>query len=118
MKTITIKDDCYEWFTEAIAEMKRLYAIPDDGHIADEYQNADDIARDVAEVLGDIIEKQDGSILHEKRFEFERYMTGNRWDSVCAEGIYADEGERAVGAFIEFCETGKVTDDDGKELVA
>lgn len=47
---------------------------------------------------------------------FENYMTANRWDTCCAEGIYADDGVRAVSCFLEFVETGHVTDDDGKEL--
>lgn len=50
--------------------------------------------------------------------EFEEYMTAKRWDTCCAEGIYEDDGIRAVSMFVEFCLEGKVTDDDGKELEA
>ena len=56
MKTINVPDDGYEWLKEAIAEMKRLYATPDD-EVCHEYWDADDIARDVAEYIGDMIEK-------------------------------------------------------------
>ena len=54
--------------------------------------------------------------LNEKLWEFEDYMTQNRWDTCCAEGIYSDDGIRAVSMFVEFCLTGKVTDDDENEL--
>lgn len=54
--------------------------------------------------------------LNDKFCEFEDYMTYNKWDNCCAEGIYADDGIRAVSMFIEFCCTGKVTDDDGNEV--
>lgn len=47
---------------------------------------------------------------------FECYMTASRWDGCCAEGIYEDDGVRAVSCFLEFVEDGKVTDDDGREL--
>lgn len=50
---IRLSDEQYAWFKESIAAMKAIYAVPDDGHV--EYWDADDIARDVAEALGDII---------------------------------------------------------------
>jgi len=53
MKTIEMTDEQYEWFIEAITEMNKLYSVPDDGHT--EYWDADDTARDVAEMLGDIM---------------------------------------------------------------
>lgn len=56
--------------------------------------------------------------LRELQCQFEDYMTANRWDTCCAEGIYEDDGIRAVSCFLEFVETGRVTGDDGKELEA
>ena len=56
--------------------------------------------------------------LNGKFAEFEDYMTYNRWDTCCAEGIYSDDGIRAVSMFLEFCDTGKVIDDEGRELKA
>lgn len=56
--------------------------------------------------------------LRSYQWRFENYMTANRWDTCCAEGIYEDDGIRAVSCFLEFVETGRVTDDDGKELEA
>jgi len=61
--------------------------------------------------------------LNDKYWEFEHYMTSGRWDWIPSEwsdgcGIAEDDGLRAVSAFIEFCCTGKVTDDDGNELEA
>ena len=55
--------------------------------------------------------------LRDMQRDFEDYMTTNRWDTCCIEGIYADDGIRAVSMFMEFIETGRVTDDDGRELV-
>lgn len=52
------------------------------------------------------------------QYRFENYMTANRWDTCCEEGIYEDDGIKAVSCFLEFVETGRVTDDDGKELEA
>ena len=51
--------------------------------------------------------------LNSKYWDFENYMTSRRWDEI---DVYEPDGLRAVSAFIEFCCTGKVTDDDGKEL--
>lgn len=56
--------------------------------------------------------------LRELQRQFEDYMTWNRWDTCCSEGIYADDGVRAVACFLEFVETGRVTDYAGKELEA
>ena len=47
--------------------------------------------------------------------QFENYMTANRWDE---EGIWEADAMRAVGMFLEYVETGRVTGDDGKELEA
>ena len=54
--------------------------------------------------------------LNNKYWEFELYMTWSKWDQLGDDGITMDDGLRAVSAFIEFCCTGKVTDDDGNEL--
>lgn len=57
--------------------------------------------------------------LNDKYWEFENYMTYGRWDELgdaYGDGISADDGLKSVSAFIEFCCTGKVTDDDGNEL--
>ena len=53
--------------------------------------------------------------LNDKYWAFENYMTYGRWDEL---EIDCGDGLRAVSAFIEFCCTGKVTDDDGDELEA
>lgn len=54
--------------------------------------------------------------LRKKFWNFRLYMTGNKWDNLGSEGVYADEGLTAVSAFIEYVCTGIVTDDDGNEL--
>lgn len=57
--------------------------------------------------------------LNHMYWEFEHYMTYGRCDQLPCEdgcGIYKDDVMRSVSAFIEFCCTGKVTDDDGNEL--
>ena len=46
-------------------------------------------------------------------WEFDLYMTAERWDSL---DVYEGDGLKAVSAFIEFCCTGKVTDDECEEL--
>ena len=52
MKTIEVEDDTYEWMKDAIAKMRAIYA---DQNRSDWF-DADDMARDVAEVVGDLIE--------------------------------------------------------------
>ena len=57
MKAITMTDEQHAWFVEAIAEMNELYSVPDDGHT--EYWDADDLARDIAEKLGELMDEQE-----------------------------------------------------------
>ena len=54
--------------------------------------------------------------LREAMWDFDSYMTASRWDECCSEGIYSDEGMYAIGCFVEFIETGRVTDEHGEEL--
>lgn len=57
--------------------------------------------------------------LNHMYWEFEYYMTYERCDLLESENDWGiDKGDvmRSVSAFIEFCCTGKVTDDDGNEL--
>lgn len=58
--------------------------------------------------------------LYSKFWEFEHYMTYKRCDLLDSTwddgGIYKEDVMRSVSAFIEFCCTGKVTNDDGNEL--
>ena len=58
--------------------------------------------------------------LNDKYWEFEMYMTYGRCDGLEAAwddgSIWREDVMRSVSAFIEFCCTGKVTDDDGNEL--
>lgn len=58
--------------------------------------------------------------LNDKYWEFELYMTYGRCDKLDATyddgSILRDDMLKSVSAFIEFCCTGKVTDDDGNEL--
>ncbi len=58
--------------------------------------------------------------LNDKYWEFEHYMTYGRCDRLEATeddgSILRSDVMRSVSAFIEFCCTGKVTDDDGNEL--
>jgi len=60
--------------------------------------------------------------LNHKYWEFEYYMTYDRCDELGSteydDGIWKGDVMKSVSAFIEFCCTGKVTDDDGKELGA
>ena len=60
------------------------------------------------------------SELNDKYWEFENYMTYSRCDEVDATyddgSILKDDMMKSVSLFIEFCCTGKVTDDDGCEL--
>lgn len=55
MKTMVMTDEQYEWFVESIGEMRKMYSVPDDGHV--DYWDADDLARDIAEALGEIIDE-------------------------------------------------------------
>ena len=57
----------------------------------------------------------DARELERAAYDFNKYMTAGRWDRCKAGGIYADDGTRAVGCFVEFIETGTVTNDDGGE---
>ena len=54
--------------------------------------------------------------LRKKFWNFRHYMNAKKWDALGDEGVYADEGEIAVSAFIEYVLTGQVTDNDGNEL--
>lgn len=58
--------------------------------------------------------------LNDKYWEFENYMTYRRCDGLSATwddgSIWREDMLKSVSAFIEFCCTGKVTDDDGNEL--
>ena len=58
----------------------------------------------------------DAGELRRAAYDFGRYMTAGRWDRCKAGGIYADDGARAVGCFVEFIETGSVTNDGGRGL--
>lgn len=51
--------------------------------------------------------------LNKMRWEFDEYMRYEMWDKMTYDGIYEDDAWKAIGAFIEFCEDGYVTDDDG-----
>lgn len=51
--------------------------------------------------------------LNKMRWEFDEYMRYEMWDKLTYDGIYEDDAWKAIGAFIEFCENGYVTDDDG-----
>ena len=53
-KTITMDDEQWAWFRESLDEMRAIYSQPDDGHT--EYFDADDIARDVAEALDELMD--------------------------------------------------------------
>ena len=46
-------------------------------------------------------------------WEFQLYMTPERWDSL---DVYEGDGLEAVSAFIEFCCTGKVSNEEMEEL--
>ncbi len=70
------------------------------------------------EALAKLMREAFVNILRSEQYRFECYMTASRWDACCAEGIYEDDGIRAVSMFLEFVETGCVTDDDGEELEA
>ena len=48
------------------------------------------------------------SEMEEAFYRFERYMTSERWDRL---GIRRDDGIDAVQAYIEFCNTGEVSDE-------
>ena len=72
--------------------------------LPDNEQEAREIAREAMKALRML------------QYGFEVYMTSHRWDACCAEGIYSDDGTRAVSMFLEYVESGIVTDDDGKEL--
>lgn len=50
--------------------------------------------------------------LNSKRWEFDRYMTYGKWDELSPDGIYKDDANYVLGAFVEFCMTGKVTNYD------
>ena len=58
--------------------------------------------------------------LNDKFWKFEHYMTYERCDKLDSAwddgSIAKDDVMRSVSAFIEFCCTGMVTDDDGNEL--
>ena len=57
--------------------------------------------------------------LNAKLLEFDYYMSSRRWDEIdheYGEGIYQSDGLRSISAFIEFCCTGRVTDNYGNEL--
>ena len=58
--------------------------------------------------------------LNDKFWEFAHYMTYERCDKLDAVyddgSILREDMLKSVSAFIEFCCTGKVTDDDGEEL--
>lgn len=51
--------------------------------------------------------------LNKMRWEFDDYMRYEMWDKLTYDGIYEDDAWHAIGAFVEFCEKGYVTDDDG-----
>lgn len=82
------------------------------GHYFQDFAKAVDYWQ--REVVAEGIGHMEG--LRTKQCGFEDYMTQDKWDACCAEGIYMDDGIRAVSMFLEFCETGRVTDDDGNEL--
>lgn len=54
MKTITVTDEQFEWLRESLAVMSAMYADTN----RDDWWDADDIARTVAEFVGDCIEDE------------------------------------------------------------
>lgn len=54
--------------------------------------------------------------LRAMQWKFEHYMDDGKWDALGTEGIYRDDGEEAVAAFLEFVENGYVTDHEGGTL--
>jgi len=51
--------------------------------------------------------------MNKMRWEFDDYMRCEMWDKLTYDGIYEDDAWNAIGAFVEFCEKGYVTDDEG-----
>ena len=51
--------------------------------------------------------------LNKMRWEFDEYMRYEMWDKLTYDGIYEDDAWCVIKAFIEFCENGYVTDNDG-----
>ena len=82
-----------------------------------EYEEFDCARFDFNTLVDDAMGIRDGGkrtrYLTRMRWEFEDYMRPQMWNEVSAEGIYRDDAWAAIGAFIEFCENGYVTDDDG-----
>ena len=56
MRTLQIDDDTYMWLKAQIASMKAMYADQN----RDDWWDADDIAREVAETVGELIKQQEG----------------------------------------------------------
>ena len=56
MKTITMTDEQYAELANDIEEMRELYAVPDDGHT--ESGDADDLAKSIAEFVGELMDKE------------------------------------------------------------
>lgn len=54
--------------------------------------------------------------LNRMRWKFDEYMRYEMWDKMTYVGIYEDDAWHAIGAFVEFCEKGYVTDDEGHPL--
>ena len=54
--------------------------------------------------------------LNKMRWKFDEYMRYEMWDKMTYDGIYEDDAWHAIGAFVEFCEKGYVTDDEGHPL--
>lgn len=46
-------------------------------------------------------------------WEFDEYMRYEMWDKMTYDGIYEDDAWEVIGAFVEFCEKGYVTDEGG-----
>ncbi len=51
-------------------------------------------------------------LLHKMYLEFDKYMRPEMWNEVSTDGICEDDAWVAIGAFMEFCELGYVTDSE------
>ncbi len=54
--------------------------------------------------------------LRQKQAAFCKFMRPEYWDKLTEGGVYEDDALEVIGAFVEFCESDKVTCHDGVEL--
>lgn len=62
MKKLAIDDETYEWFKESIEDMRTIYADKE----RDDWWDADDLAKDIAEKLGELMQDSDYRAVREK----------------------------------------------------